>query len=285
MTRLLEVEALTTEFLTDAGESIRAVRGVDFAVDSGETLAILGESGSGKSVMSKALMGLVDFPGVVGGNVRFEGQELVGRSDRQMREIRGTGIGMVFQDSLDSLNPVYSVGAQLVEALRVRRYLDRTHARRQAVELMDRVGITDADERFGSYPHEFSGGMRQRICIALTVALGPRLLIADEPTTALDVTVQAGIIRLLKEIQTSTRMGMIFVTHDLAVARMIATHVIVMYQGSIVERGQIGSVFEAPEHPYTRRLLMSHPGAVKDWRELGRSAGEFRRGTSGGESR
>jgi peptide/nickel transport system ATP-binding protein/oligopeptide transport system ATP-binding protein len=268
MSRLLEVDGLTTQFLTDAGDPISAVRGVDFTVEAGQTLAILGESGSGKSVTSKALMGLVDFPGVVGGHVRFQGEELVGRSEREMRRVRGTGIGMVFQDSLDSLNPVYTVGSQLVEALQVRKDLGRTAARARAIELMAEVGIVEPERRFASYPHQFSGGMRQRVCIALAVALEPALLIADEPTTALDVTVQAGIIRLLLRLQERTGMGMIFVTHDLAVARMVATHVIVMFDGLVVERGPIADVFAMPQHPYTRGLLASHPGSVATWRDL-----------------
>jgi len=274
MTALLEVRRLTVEFLTDSGSPIQAVRGVDFAVDAGQTLAILGESGSGKSVTSKALMGLVDFPGVVGGSARFEGREMIGLGERDLQRVRGRGIGMVFQDSLDSLNPVYSVGSQLVEALRVRMGLPHQAARARAVELMSEVGIVDAERRFSSYPHQFSGGMRQRICIALAIALQPRLLIADEPTTALDVTVQAGIIRLLKRIQAETDMGMIFVTHDLAVARMIASHVVVMFEGLVVERGRIDDVFADPDHPYTRGLLASHPGAARTWRDLRAVAGD-----------
>jgi peptide/nickel transport system ATP-binding protein/oligopeptide transport system ATP-binding protein len=274
MTALLEVRGLNVEFLTDSGAPVHAVRGVDFDVDAGQTLAILGESGSGKSVTSKALMGLVDFPGIVSGSATFDGRELIGLPDRELRRVRGRGIGMVFQDSLDSLNPVYTVGSQLVEALRVRMGLTRQRARARAVELMTEVGIVDAERRFSSYPHQFSGGMRQRICIALAVALEPRLLIADEPTTALDVTVQAGIIRLLKRLQTETNMGMVFVTHDLAVARMIATHVIVMFDGLVVERGAIDEVFAAPDHPYTRGLLASHPGAATSWRELRSIAGD-----------
>jgi peptide/nickel transport system ATP-binding protein/oligopeptide transport system ATP-binding protein len=274
MTALLEVRGLNVEFLTDSGAPVHAVRGVDFDVDAGQTLAILGESGSGKSVTSKALMGLVDFPGIVSGSATFDGRELIGLPDRELRRVRGRGIGMVFQDSLDSLNPVYTVGSQLVEALRVRMGLTRQRARARAVELMTEVGIVDAERRFSSYPHQFSGGMRQRICIAMAVALEPRLLIADEPTTALDVTVQAGIIRLLKRLQTETNMGMVFVTHDLAVARMIATHVIVMFDGLVVERGAIDEVFAAPDHPYTRGLLASHPGAATSWRELRSIAGD-----------
>ncbi len=274
MSALLQVENLAVTFLTDAGDPIRAVRGVDFEVGQGETLAILGESGSGKSVTSKALMGLVDFPGVVEGHVRFDGREMVGASEHALRQIRGRGIGMVFQDSLDSLNPVYTVGAQLTEALTVRTGLSRAAARTRAIELMTEVGITDAENRFGSYPHQFSGGMRQRICIALAVSLQPRLLIADEPTTALDVTVQAGIIRLLRRLQDSTGMAMIFVTHDLAVARMIATHVVVMFEGVIVERGRIGDVFAAPQHPYTRGLLAAHPGSVTSWRDFAAIKGD-----------
>jgi len=268
MTALLDVRDLRVEFLTDSGAPVQAVRGIDFSVEAGRTLAILGESGSGKSVTSKALMGLIDFPGMVHGEAIFDGRNLIGRSERDLRHVRGSGIGMVFQDSLDSLNPVYPVGAQIVEALRVRMGLAASAARRRAVELMTEVGITDASSRFSSYPHQFSGGMRQRICIALAVALQPKLLIADEPTTALDVTVQAGILRLLKRLQGETDMGMIFVTHDLAVARMIASDVLVMFEGVVVERGTIDEVFRAPQHAYTRGLLSSHPGSVSSWREL-----------------
>ncbi|MFD1715239.1 ABC transporter ATP-binding protein [Amnibacterium flavum] len=274
MTALLKVDDLRVEFLTDTGSPARAVRGVDFEVGEGRTLAILGESGSGKSVTSKAILGLVDFPGIVSGSIRFEGRELVGARESELRGVRGTGIGMVFQDSLDSLNPVYTVGAQLIEALRVRMGLGHSAARARALELMAEVGIVDPERRIDNYPHQFSGGMRQRICIALAVALKPRLLIADEPTTALDVTVQAGILRLLRRLQDETGMAMIFVTHDLAVAGQIASDVIVMYEGEVVERGVIEEVFERPSHAYTRGLLAAHPGAVTDWRDLRPVAGD-----------
>jgi ABC-type dipeptide/oligopeptide/nickel transport system ATPase component len=274
MSALLSVRGLEVEFLTDSGSASRAVRGIDFDVEAGRTLAILGESGSGKSVTSKAVLGLVDFPGIVSGSIVFDGTELVDARESRMREVRGTGIGMVFQDSLDSLNPVYTVGAQLVEALTVRMGLGRSAARARALELLADVGITDPERRIDAYPHQFSGGMRQRVCIALAVALEPRLLIADEPTTALDVTVQAGILRLLRRLQDETGMAMIFVTHDLAVAKQIATDVIVMYAGEVVERGAIDEVFANPTHPYTRGLLAAHPGAVRDWRDLRRVKGD-----------
>jgi oligopeptide transport system ATP-binding protein len=268
MSALLSVKDLRVEFLTDAGSTAQAVKGIDFEVGAGRTLAILGESGSGKSVTSKAILGLVDFPGLVTGSIRFEDRELVGSDEATLRAVRGTGIGMVFQDSLDSLNPVYTVGAQLTEALRVRMGLTRSAARARALELMTEVGIVDPERRIDNYPHQFSGGMRQRVCIALAVSLQPRLLIADEPTTALDVTVQAGILRLLRRLQEETSMAMIFVTHDLAVARQIASDVIVMYAGEVVERGAIDEVFARPTHAYTKGLLAAHPGAVTDWRQL-----------------
>ncbi|WP_249138809.1 ABC transporter ATP-binding protein [Phycicoccus avicenniae] len=268
MTTLLEVEDLRVEFLTDAGPARPAVNGVDLRLGAGETLALLGESGSGKSVTSRALMGLVDFPGVVRGSIRFDGTELVDAPDRTLRRVRGTGIGMVFQDSLDSLNPVYTVGAQLTEALQVRMGMTRADARSRSVELLEAVGIVDAEQRVDAYPHQFSGGMRQRVCIAMAVALRPRLLIADEPTTALDVTVQAGILRLLRGLTEDTGMAMVFVTHDLAVAKQVAERVMVMFDGRAVEEGSIGNVFAAPSHPYTRRLLSAHPGRARHWRDL-----------------
>jgi oligopeptide/dipeptide ABC transporter ATP-binding protein len=265
---LLRVRDLRVDFGTSTGLPRRAVRGVNLTLEAGSTLAIVGESGSGKTVTGRALIGLVDPPGRVSGSIRFDGQELVGASDGDLRVIRGTGIGMVFQDSLDSLNPVFSVGSQLSEIFRVRLGRSRTEAREEAAQLMEMVGIVNGSERLGDYPHQFSGGMRQRICIAMAMAMRPRLLIADEPTTALDVTVQAGILRLLRELQQDTGMALIFVTHDLAVARVVAHRLAVMYAGQVVEEGPIEEIYHHPAHPYTRALLASEPDAARTWSDL-----------------
>ncbi|GAA1995138.1 ABC transporter ATP-binding protein [Nakamurella flavida] len=267
MSPLLHVGDLEIDFHTVSGP-VAAVRGVSFTLDAGDSLAIVGESGSGKTVTNRALLGLVDAPGEVRGSIRFDGTDVVGRSESDLRKMRGTGMAMVFQDSLDSLNPVFSVGSQLTEILRVRTGLPRRQARTRALELMTQVGIVDPENRIDDYPHQFSGGMRQRICIAMAIALNPRLLIADEPTTALDVTVQAGILRLLRRLQDERGMALIFVTHDLAVARLVARRVLVMYQGRIVEQGVTEDVFRDPRHPYTQALLAAHPARARTWRDL-----------------
>ncbi|HEU5027323.1 MAG TPA: ABC transporter ATP-binding protein [Spirillospora sp.] len=269
---LLEVRDLRVDFATDRGV-VAAVRGVDFTLAAGQSLAILGESGSGKSVTGRALLGLVDPPGRVRGAIEFGGEDIVGWDEARLNEVRGLGVSMVFQDSLDSLNPVFSVGSQVTELLRVRLGLDRQAARERAVSLMRQVGIPAAAERMRDYPHQFSGGMRQRMCIALAIALRPRILIADEPTTALDVTVQAGILRLIRRLQRETRMALIFVTHDLSVARLVATEVAVMYAGRIVERGRIDDIYRRPAHPYTRALLASQPETARGWADLHPVAG------------
>ncbi len=260
---LLAIEALKVRF-----GAVQAVRGISLEIKPGESVAILGESGSGKSVTGKAIMGLINAPGRVEGSVRFAGTQLVGRSETDLAAVRGPGIAMVFQDSLDALNPVFSVGDQIMEILTVRLGWARDRARAEAIRLMELVGIKDAAARLGDYPHQFSGGMRQRICIAMAIALQPKLLIADEPTTALDVTVQAGILKLINQLQRDSGMALLFVTHDLAVARQVAKHLVVMYAGRIVERGPIDTVFARPAHPYTRALLKSNPGAVAHWSEL-----------------
>ncbi|WP_053084649.1 ABC transporter ATP-binding protein [Streptomyces viridochromogenes] len=269
---LLAVRDLAVDFATDRGR-VSAVRGVSFTLQAGQSLAILGESGSGKSVTGKALLGLIDPPGRVRGAIEFEGENIVGWDEARLNTVRGPGVSMVFQDSFDSLNPVYSVGSQVTELLRVRQGLDRRVARERAVALMRQVGIPAAEERLKDYPHQFSGGMRQRMCIALAIALRPRLLIADEPTTALDVTVQAGILRLVRQLQRETRMALIFVTHDLAVARLVASEVAVMYAGRIVERGGIDDIYRRPAHPYTQALLASQPDTARSWSDLRPIAG------------
>jgi oligopeptide transport system ATP-binding protein len=264
---LLQVTNLAVDFATESGR-VSAVQGVSFSLAAGQSIAILGESGSGKSVTGRALLGLVDAPGRVRGSIEFLGTELVGRSEEKLRPVRGKGIAMVFQDSLDSLNPVYTVGSQLTEILRVRLGQGRRDAKQNAITLLKQVGIPAPDKRMSDYPHQFSGGMRQRICIAMAIAMRPKVLIADEPTTALDVTVQAGILKLLKRLQNETGMALIFVTHDLSVARLIAEDVVVMYAGKIVERGLIEDIYAAPSHPYTRALLNSHPAAATSWTDL-----------------
>lgn len=267
MSTLLEIKDLNVSFETRF-RSVSAVRGVSLAVAQGESVALVGASGSGKTVLGRSVLGLVDEPGVVRGSIVFDGKEIVGRREDDFRDIRGVGVAMVFQDALDGLNPVYSVGSQLSEILTVRLGYSRAKAKQRAIELMHQVGIRDPESRFNNYPHQFSGGMRQRICIALAVGMQPKLLIADEPTTALDVTVQAGILRLIKKLQTETGMGLIFVTHDLAVAREVSDRMVVMYNGQVVEEGATEDVFSRPRHPYTQALLSAHPARAKSWRDL-----------------
>lgn len=274
MTNLLEISGLNVSFETRFS-TVSAVRNVSLSVSQGESVALVGASGSGKTVLGRSILGLVDEPGVVRGSILFDSKQIVGRREQDFREIRGVGVAMVFQDALDGLNPVYSVGSQLSEILTVRLGYTRMRARERAIELMHQVGIREPESRFGNFPHQFSGGMRQRICIALAVGMRPKLLIADEPTTALDVTVQAGILRLIKELQRETGMGLIFVTHDLAVAREVSERMAVMYNGQIVEEGATEDIFSRPEHPYTRALLLAHPARARSWRDLEPIPDEF----------
>jgi oligopeptide transport system ATP-binding protein len=256
---VLSVRELVVEFATADGV-VSAVNGVGFDLAAGETLAILGESGSGKSVTAQAVMGLIERPGrVVGGAVRFEGRDLLAASAEERRRVRGSGLAMVFQDPLSALNPVWSVGFQIGELFRVHRGLSRRESRRRAVELLERVRIPAAAQRVGEYPHQFSGGMRQRVMIAMALALDPKVLIADEPTTALDVTVQAQILELLDDLRTETGMGLLLITHDLGVVAETADRVAVMYAGRIVETGPTDAVLASPAHPYTEGLLASVP--------------------------
>jgi oligopeptide transport system ATP-binding protein len=235
------------------------VNGISYTLSAGETLAILGESGCGKSVSAQTIMGILDSPPgfVTGGEIRYKGRDLLTMSAKEQRDIRGEEISIVFQDALSSLNPVFSVGMQIGEMFRRHRGTSRKDAKKAAIELMDRVRIPSAKERVNDYPHQFSGGMRQRVMIAMAIALDPAILIADEPTTALDVTVQAQIMDLLAELQRETGMGLILITHDLAVVGEIADRIAVMYAGRIVEQGATDAVFGAPAMPYTEGLMAS----------------------------
>ena len=257
---LLEVDGLSVEFRTPYGV-VHAVRDISYVLDRGETLAVLGESGSGKSVTAHTIMGILDTPPgfVTAGEVRYEGRNLLTLSAEEQRKLRGAEIAMVFQDALSSLNPVFTVGSQIAEMYRAHRGTSKKEALGKAAELMDRVRIPDARSRLKDYPHQFSGGMRQRVMIAMALALDPKVLIADEPTTALDVTVQAQIMDLLQSLQAENDMGIILITHDLGVVGEVADRIAVMYAGSIVETGRIDDVFTAPAHPYTVGLMSSIP--------------------------
>ena len=256
---LLEVRGLATRFETPAGV-VRAVDGVDLEVEAGETLAVAGESGSGKSLTLLSIVGLVPPPGrVVAGSVRFAGRELRGLGERDLRALRGARIGLVFQEAGAALDPLMRVGAQVEEALRAHLPLTRREARARSLELLARVGLPDPARAHAAYAHELSGGMRQRAWIAAAIACGPELLLADEPTSALDVTVQAGVLDLLGELVRERSMGLVLVTHDLAVAATRADRVAVMYAGRIVEDGPARDVLERPRHPYTAALLRAQP--------------------------
>jgi oligopeptide/dipeptide ABC transporter ATP-binding protein len=256
---LLEVDDLSISFPTDEGMA-RAVDGVSFVLNAGETLGLVGESGSGKSMTAMAIMGLLPKSAVVSGSVRLRGRELLGLNETRYREIRGSDIAVVFQDALTALNPVMTVGDQLIEAVRVHRPGTTAAQRRaRAVELLDIVGIPSPHERVDRYPHEFSGGMRQRVMIATSIANEPDLLIADEPTTALDVTVQAQILDVLRDVQARTGTTVLLITHDLGVVAGIADRVVVMYAGGVVEASAVEPLFYDTAHPYTAGLLASLP--------------------------
>ncbi|WKX72390.1 ABC transporter ATP-binding protein [Streptomyces sp. XD-27] len=268
-TPLLEVRDLHVEFHTRDGVA-KAVNGVNYDVSAGETLAVLGESGSGKSVTAQAIMGILDMPPgrIPQGQILYRGQDMLTMSNEERRKIRGRKIAMIFQDALSALNPVLSVGYQLGEMFRVHQGLSKKEAKAKAIELMDRVRIPAAKERVGDYPHQFSGGMRQRIMIAMAMALEPDLIIADEPTTALDVTVQAQVMDLLAELQREFNMGLILITHDLGVVADVADKIAVMYAGRIVETAPVHELYKRPAHPYTRGLLDSIPRLDQKGQEL-----------------
>jgi peptide/nickel transport system ATP-binding protein len=256
---LLEVTDLKTEFITRDGV-LRAVQGVSFALDRGQILGLVGESGSGKSVTGFSILGLIDPPGrIAGGSVRFDGQELVGASEERLRALRGRRIAMIFQDPMMTLNPVLSVETQMVETVLAHEKVSRQAARARAIDALGRVGIASPEERLAQYPHQFSGGMRQRVAIAIALLHSPSLIIADEPTTALDVTVQGQILYEMQKLVREVGSALIWITHDLAVIAGLADRVAVMYAGRIVEEGEVEDVLDAPAHPYTRGLLDSVP--------------------------
>ncbi|HEX6683790.1 MAG TPA: ABC transporter ATP-binding protein [Candidatus Limnocylindrales bacterium] len=257
---LLAVEDLRVEFRTRIGVA-KAINGVSFEVNSGETLAILGESGCGKSVTAQAIMGIIDSPPgfVTGGRIKYRGVDLLKRSKEERRQIRGNKIAMIFQDALSALNPVFTVSFQLTELFRKHRGMTRADGKKRAIELLDLVKIPAARQRVNDFPHQFSGGMRQRVMIAMSLALDPELLIADEPTTALDVTVQAQIMALLRDLQRERNMGLILITHDMGVVADVADRINVMYAGRIVEKAPVYDIYAKPSHPYTKALLESIP--------------------------
>ena len=257
--RILDVKNLKINFHTYAGD-VKAIRDVSFHLNKGETLAIVGESGSGKSVTTKSIMGLLASNAeVVGGSIMFQGQDLLKKSDKEMQKIRGKDIAMIFQDPMTSLDPTMKIGRQIAEPLMVHKNMDKKKAMAQALEILKLVGITNAEKRFNNYPHQFSGGQRQRIVIAIALVCYPEILIADEPTTALDVTIQAQILNLMKELQEKIETSIIFITHDLGVVAGMADRVAVMYAGQIVEYGTVDEIFYNPKHPYTWGLLNSMP--------------------------
>ncbi|GED61010.1 ABC transporter ATP-binding protein [Brevibacillus formosus] len=257
---LLTIDNLRVNFKTYGGE-VQAVRGVSFYVDKGETVAIVGESGCGKSVTAQAIMGLIPNPPgkIVGGKVVFEGAEISHLSKKELQGIRGTQIGMVFQDPMTALNPTMKVGTQIVEGFVRSHQVSREEARKRAIEMLSLVGIPDPEKRIDQYPHQFSGGMRQRVVIAIALACQPKLVIADEPTTALDVTIQAQILDLLKRLQEEQELSVVIITHDLGVVAEIAHRMVVMYAGMVVETGTVEDVFANPRHPYTWGLMRSLP--------------------------
>jgi oligopeptide/dipeptide ABC transporter ATP-binding protein len=257
---LLKVENLRTWFDSDRGP-IRAVDGVDFEIEAGRTLGVVGESGSGKSVTALSVMRLVDAPGNIAGESRilFEGRDLTDLDEKTMEGIRGDEISMIFQEPMTSLNPVQRVGEQIAEAVRSHQSLGAKAAAERAVEMLELVGISEAPRRANDYPHQMSGGMRQRVMIAIALACNPKLLIADEPTTALDVTIQAQILELMTELRDRLGMAMMLITHDLGVVAEMCDDVVVMYAGRVVESGPVAEVFTSPQHPYTEALLQSIP--------------------------
>lgn len=263
MSAVLQVKDLTVAFRQD-GKRIEAVKGVSFSVDKGETVALVGESGSGKSVSALSTVSLLGESAEVSGSVTYDGMQMVGADDAQLRKVRGNDISFIFQEPMTSLNPLHTLEKQLAESLALHQGLVGAAARKRILELMERVGIRDAESRLNAYPHQLSGGQRQRVMIAMALANKPDILIADEPTTALDVTIQAQILELLAELKESEGMGVLFITHDLGVVRRIADRVCVMKNGEIVETGPTAEIFANPQHPYTQKLLAAEPSGTPD---------------------
>lgn len=268
MKKILDVKDLHVSFKTYGG-SVKAVRGVSFDLHEGETLAIVGESGSGKSVCTKTIIGILAANGSVDqGEILYDGKDMTKLSERELETVRGKDIAMIFQDPMTSLNPTMKIGKQIMEGIIKHRGLRKSDARKKAIELIELVGIDQAEDRFHAYPHQFSGGMRQRIVIAIALACQPKILIADEPTTALDVTIQAQILELINDLQKKTGVAVIFITHDLGVVANVSDRVAVMYAGQIVEIGTSDEVFYTPRHPYTWGLLASMPSLDSEEKEL-----------------
>ncbi|MFN6268739.1 MAG: ABC transporter ATP-binding protein [Alphaproteobacteria bacterium] len=262
---LLDVQGLTTAFMTGRGE-ITAIEEVSFSLKEGEILGIVGESGSGKSVTALTIMGLLPTPParIAAGKVLFQGQELTKLSSREMQRIRGPGIAMIFQEPMTSLNPVFSIGDQIMETIRAHENLPAAALRKRAIDMLDKVGIPSAARRLDDYPHQMSGGQRQRVMIAIALACNPKLLIADEPTTALDVTIQAQILDLLMDLRDEFRMAIMIITHNMGVIAETADRVLVMYAGRVIEEAPVARVFDHPIHPYTRGLLECVPSITED---------------------
>jgi peptide/nickel transport system ATP-binding protein len=257
--RLLEIRGLRTEFRTDEG-TIPAVDGVDLYIRPGEILGVVGESGCGKSVTSLSVMRLIPSPpGKVVGEILFEGSNLLTHSEKKIRQIRGNDIAMIFQEPMTSLNPVYTIGEQIGEALRLHMKVSKKEAKRRAIEILQKVNIPRAGEIVDEYPHQLSGGMRQRVMIAMAMSCNPKLLIADEPTTALDVTIQAQILDLMRQLNQDLQTAILFITHDLGVVAEMCHRVVVMYAGKVVEEGEVKTIFRNPKHPYTQGLIKSIP--------------------------
>ena len=264
MEKILEVKNLNISFDTYAGK-VRAIRGVDFELNKGETLAIVGESGSGKSVTTRTIMRLLSSNANIDeGHISFKGQDIVDKSEKEMQKIRGREIAMIFQDPMTSLDPTMTIGKQVAESLRKHKNVSKNESLKAALDLLNLVGIPDAEKRLKNYPHQFSGGQRQRIVIAIALICNPEILIADEPTTALDVTIQAQIIELLLELQQKENMALVLITHDLALVAEAAHKIIVMYAGQVVETGAAQDIFRAPRHPYTQALLRALPEFAQD---------------------
>ena len=259
---LLEVKDLRTSFFTDAGE-VKAVNGVSFTLEKGKVLGIVGESGSGKSVTAYSIMQILASAGeIIGGSIKLDGQELIGADEKVMKDVRGNKVSIIFQDPMTSLNPTYTIGNQLMEAILLHTDRDKNQARERAIEMLRLVNVNEPEKRMKQYPFELSGGMRQRVMIAMALACEPDILIADEPTTALDVTIQAQILELMKDLQEELGMAIIMITHDLGVVAQMCDEVIVMYAGSICEQGTADEIFYNPQHEYTKGLLRSIPSTT-----------------------